>query len=297
MRPKPLNPFAPGLAVLGAAGALVALVACGNDTFFAASDASPGDSGDASPLEASAVDGASDGGPDAPNVMCASNHGPAMVAIGSAGCIDSTEVTSTQYAAFLLAVGIPGQPAECMWNVSLVPDNTGACLGAYDPVAKPDNPVSCVDWCDAHAYCAWAGKRLCGAIGGGPSDFTATPSTTSAWASACTGGGAHANPYGDSFAPGACNSPNLMTGATAPVGSYDKCVGGYPGLFDMAGNVGEWEDACRTNDGGATDLCRARGDSFSFSAGSGVTLDECKNLDSDLRSKSYKDLGFRCCSP
>ena len=68
-----------------------------------------------------------------------------------------------------------------------------------------DAPVTCIDWCDAHAYCAWAGKRLCGSIGGGPN----IPSSVSIagadqWYRACSHAGDHKFPYGDTYASGTC---------------------------------------------------------------------------------------------
>src|SRR5262249_6416251 len=74
-------------------------------------------------------------------------------------CIDATEVTNGAYKAFLAASPDPSaQPAFCGWNTDYSPSSF------YGP---DDHPVVYVDWCDAYAYCEAAGKRLCGAIGGG----------------------------------------------------------------------------------------------------------------------------------
>lgn len=74
-------------------------------------------------------------------------------------CIDRTEVTQSAYDAFLSATtnGGPARPDGCTTKKS----NTVA-LGSDGTM-----PVRNVDWCDAYAYCAWAGKRLCGRTGGG----------------------------------------------------------------------------------------------------------------------------------
>src|SRR5262249_6636582 len=106
---------------------------------------------------------------------CPSGRGPAMVLAkslsGQTWCIDSTEGTQAQYAAFLAdkAGDVSGQSAECQWNTSYVPLSACSRFPSFDPVARKNKPVSGVDWCDALAFCKWAGKRLCGAIGDGGS--------------------------------------------------------------------------------------------------------------------------------
>src|SRR5436190_6931316 len=89
-------------------------------------------------------------------------------------CIDRTEVTAKQYADFLATnPSTVFQPNYCTWNNTFAPQasaGTSNCenlLLAYDPANHPLNPVACVDWCDAYAYCKSVGKRLCGAFGGG----------------------------------------------------------------------------------------------------------------------------------
>src|SRR5262249_40663852 len=110
-----------------------------------------------------------------------------------------------------------------------------------------DRPVHAVDWCDAFAYCAWAGKRLCGRIAGGSVDptFGTDLASESEWYNACSRGGQHAYPYGDTYDPRACNGLEYGagTGPQLPVGSLSSCTGGFAGLFDMSGNVSEWEDS------------------------------------------------------
>jgi formylglycine-generating enzyme len=108
---------------------------------------------------------------------CSSAHAPpAMLPItandGTSYCMDTRAVSAADYAAFLAAGVDPGlQPSRCLWNTTfkpgaIDPQTSSGCTG-FDPVGAPDADVTCVDLCDAEAYCLWAGKRLCGRIGGG----------------------------------------------------------------------------------------------------------------------------------
>jgi hypothetical protein len=85
---------------------------------------------------------------------------------GTTYCMDTRTVSAGEYAAFLAAKVDPSaQPSRCLWNDSFEP----GC--AFDPIQAPNADVTCVDLCDAEAYCLWAGKRLCGRIGGGDIDY------------------------------------------------------------------------------------------------------------------------------
>ena len=118
---------------------------------------------------------------------------------GRTFCIDTTEVTRAEYRDFLLATAgdAAGQRATCAWNDSFAPAARGCPVSTFQPETQGDRPVVCIDWCDAVAYCAWAGKRLCGQIGGGslPGFFGgAFDPARSQWHAACTRNGARAYP-------------------------------------------------------------------------------------------------------
>jgi formylglycine-generating enzyme required for sulfatase activity len=197
--------------------------------------------------------------------------------------IDGTEVTIAQYQAFVAASDPRDQLAPCAWNTSFAPTRP--------PAGGPDNPVAYVNWCDAYAYCAWAGKRLCGRIGGGavPPEEQGVASADQ-WLSACSRGGDEPFPYGSAYQPQACNGPDYGAGGTVPVGSIPTCEGGYPRVFDMSGNVGEWEDSCSSNSSN-TDLCSVRSGSFHDPA----ARQSCASPHTETRDYSDFDIGFRCC--
>ena len=228
---------------------------------------------------------------------CPGTGGPAMVTTPAGFCMDTTEVTKSQYRAWLDNNPSPsGQPDACLWNTSFVPrtdyDSLGCTSGSWPPASGTlDHPVVCVDWCDAHAYCKGVGKRLCGKIGGGTGDYEPAASLESQWYVTCSKGGTQAFPYGDTFNGQACNGGAYGVGATVSVGTLSTCQS-YTGIYDLSGNVGEWEDSCDFHVG-SDDFCRARGGSFG-SASAGPL--RCDHTNAARRDFVYDQQGFRCCA-
>lgn len=254
---------------------------------------------------------------------CATDKkGPALVEIpmaaGGVTCIDATEVTRAQYAEFVQTTEAAevNQPSECAFNTTFVAE--AECM-AYPSVCQGDecgsHPQVCVDWCDAHAYCQWAGKHLCGKVGGGTLSVGVDDTfdaTQSEWMNACSSGRSAQPadtfwPYGDTYLPDACNGyGNATTGCegngdtctTVPVGSLPSCTpsGAYSGVFDLSGNVLEWTDSCGlVEDGGEYLRCEYRGGTYeqtSLTLGLG---ESCVFPSSAYRPTVEYGLGFRCC--
>ncbi len=268
----------------------------GNDAPSAGADTGPEPSAGATSSSAGA--GGEAGAPPtsnecpchAPTPTCQNGkctvRGPGMVKAGTF-YVDSHEVTALDYATFVKAVGEAGvadQAPVCVWNLSFErgPNAVPAAEATTDPVTG-------VDFCDAAAYCAWAGKRLCGKVGGGSLGLAElADATKSQWFAACGGPSAQLYPYGGSHKDAACNDASAGTGKVAPVASFEKCAGFYPGVFDMLGNVAEWVDAC---DGklGQTDGCETIGGNF-------ATTPTCSSSGLKHRSEQPPGVGFRCCS-
>lgn len=220
-----------------------------------------------------------DGGNDANDAgpQCTSKGGPMVVALhadGTSFCIDATEVTNTAYDAFLAAIGDAGfgdagPPPNCSGY-------SGFARKIALPVPVPADPVDRITWCDALAYCRWAGKRLCGKV-------VAGDAATGEWYEACSAGGTRVYPYGNSYDAAACNS---ATGALKPIGSMATCEGGIPGLVDMAGNAAEWINECN-----------ALGCGYVGGFHSSFSDTMCSSIGENNLPKSQFNLGVgvRCC--
>jgi hypothetical protein len=205
-------------------------------------------------------------------------------------CVDNFEVTDAKYIAFLSA-GLPDAgavsptPSQCAWNTSFVP--------ASGMPAQDNYPVVYVNWCDAYAFCAATNRRLCGQIGGGSTPVGSfNDPTIDQWQGACSNQSSRAYPYGSTFSATTCNGLGYSgSSALLAVGEAYTCVGGFPPMRDMSGNASEWEDSCATSTG-ASDVCRARGGSFTSSQPQllcAADLEYPRNL-------TDATLGFRCCT-
>ncbi len=174
--------------------------------------------------------------------------------------IDVTEVTQGHYDLWLARN--PPLPASTDANCGYVTSYAEqGRSGVYTGIDATHHPVVYMDWCDAYAYCKGVGKRLCGAIGGGSNNLSSyADATASQWYRACSSGGVNAYPYGNTYQPSTCDgfdfwNDNTSTMQTVAVGSLASCVTsevGYAGVYDLSGNVWEWEDSCSAAGSSAT---------------------------------------------
>lgn len=241
--------------------------------------------------------------------------GPALVRLpapdGSFYCMDERETTVAEYTAFMNeATAQPKtQPAECDWNDSFVPQTyeegespTGCAQASWSNLkANPGFAMGCVDFCDAFAYCKWAGKRLCSAVGGDGSKLLTTDLATGTsiatsvageWFGACSQGGQSKYAYGDTRDPSKCvetekfkalgnasldvtNSPSTCHGTVEP----------YSSIRDMHGSVAEWQNVCRNQN------CVVSGSSVADQDPLG-----CEEFGLFARPNENPFVGIRCCA-
>jgi formylglycine-generating enzyme required for sulfatase activity len=203
---------------------------------------------------------------------------------GGAFAIDSREVTVAQFAQFLASTRADaGAVKGCEWKTSLGP--APGCTPSRP--GDGDQPITCVDWCDAQAYCESRGKRLCARVGGSsvPSDLRLDP-LADEWSRAC-GGPITADrwPYGTDAGALRCNTKERDAGTTELPGTLSGCEGAPASLFDMSGNVAEWEDSCTGT------VCAVRGGSYEET----TELAKCSRVVELDRATASPTIGVRCC--
>jgi formylglycine-generating enzyme required for sulfatase activity len=131
----------------------------------------------------------------------------------------------------------------------------------------------------AEAACGAADKRLC---------------TADEWQSACRGANAQQYPYGPEYDANACLTGDTDYGGSVPAATaaFPTCEGGYPGLFDLVGNVAEWTST-QTQATCATCFL-TKGGKYNSTATTNGGVDCLSSLEV-AQTVMGLSLGFRCC--
>lgn len=123
--------------------------------------------------------------------------------------IDRNEVTCEEYSIFISATG---HRAPKWWE------------NGHYPEGYARRPVTGIDWDDANAYAAWAGKRL-------PAEEE--------WEFAARGTDGRRYAWGNEWRPNMANDISSKLAHTTDVGSYPAGASPF-GANDMIGNAWEW---------------------------------------------------------
>lgn len=216
---------------------------------------------------------------------CPSGRGPEMANLG-AFCMDRSEVTRSNFNAFLADPGKPAWPSSC-----------GSPSYPAATTDSGDHPATNVTFCEAEVYCRWAGKQLCGARSGGAVTPEAALTASSMWTYACWSGETpRAYPYGEAYERTRCLGERLVGSSpgTVPVNvAGTNCRSDrepFRQVIDLSGSIAEWEDACSGADVAAT--CRVRGGSWNEMSSPNLRCDAAR---SEPKGSRLSDVGFRCC--
>jgi formylglycine-generating enzyme required for sulfatase activity len=193
--------------------------------------------------------------------VAASGNQPAVAAY----FLDRTEVTVAAYAACVNA-------GKCTAPPTLKEgDRFQVCN--WGEANRKDNPINCVTWPQADAYCRWNGKRL---------------PTREEWLAAARARDGRKYAWGDQSLSDTfptCWARDDKREGTCPVGAFPG-TDTAEGVKDLFGNVAEWTSNC------ANDYCDKRLlHGISWYSSAGQSLDVTKDADF---VEEFGGNGIRC---